>query len=558
MKSKNWHILNAKIEDKELEIADIVKILLENRGLKTEKAVGDFLQPKLEDLTFEQVDLNKEQITRTIQRIQEAIQKKEQIIIYGDYDVDGITASAILWETLHRLGAQVMPYIPHRVEEGYGLTTKGIENLLVKHPQTSLVITVDNGIVAHAAVDFAHEKKIDVIITDHHVASDTLPNAYAFVHTTKLCGAGVAYMLAREIQQTQGIWQQEQDDLLELATLGTIADLVPLQGGNRIIVKYGLPKLCRTKRMGLIALFNEAACDSSSIGVYEVGHVIAPRLNATGRMASAMDSLRLLCTKDRNRAAELASLLGVTNKERQTVMTDATKHASLSVKEKEELKRLLIVSHEDYAEGVIGLVAGRLVEEYYRPAIVISKGEKYSKGSVRSVNGFNIIEFLRQSADFFVNLGGHPMAAGFTIETEKIDAMQKALEGFAEGLLNDSILTRTIKIDCAIPLTHVTEKLYMHMQTLGPFGMANPEPVFVTENVQIQDMRILGRDGKHLRLTISQPNAVMEAIAFGMGERASEFHVGDAIDIAYTIDENNWNGRKKMQLKVKDIHTKNT
>lgn len=550
---KKWEILYDSSDGNGLNsIDDFIRILLQNRGLHTQHAIEKFINPSFSDLTLDFVGIDKQQVAKTIARLKDAIVKQEQIIIYGDYDVDGITSSAILWETLHHsLGAKVMPYIPHRVEEGYGLSLQGIENVLLKYPETKIIITVDNGIVAHAAVDFANSKELDVIITDHHVASDVLPTAFSIVHTTKLCGAGVAYMLSQELKKTFGVI--DGDDLLELATLGTIADLVPLQDGNRIIVKYGLPNLRMTKRLGLSALFEEAGITRDSLDVYDIGHIIAPRLNATGRMASAMDSLRLLCTHDRERASELASLLGVTNKERQSVMIDATKHAIDTIKNgNAPVKKILIAVHDEYPEGVIGLVAGRIVEEFYRPAIVISKGEKHSKGSVRSINGFNIIEFLRNSSEFFVNVGGHPMAAGFTIETDKIAAMQEALERLAEAM-DDGILIRTIKVDCEIPLAVVTERFYTALRQLSPFGMANAEPTFVSRGLTIGDMRVLGKEGRHLRLSLSGPNAVMEAIAFGMGELAKELHIGDMIDVVYTVDENNWNGRKKLQLKVKDL-----
>jgi single-stranded-DNA-specific exonuclease len=267
-----------------------------------------------------------------------------------------------------------------------------------------------------------------------------------------------------------------------------------------------------------------------------------------------MDSLRLLCTKDANRAAELASLLGRTNRERQSVMFNASEHASLSLKGREALKKLLIVSDETYPEGVIGLVAGRLVEEYYRPAIVISKGEKMSKGSVRSVNGFNIIEFLRSASDYFVNVGGHPMAAGFTVETEKLEKMQELLEEMAEGLLHDSILTRSLKIDAVIPFSLISDEFYRSIQQLAPFGMGNPEPTFVSEKVEVKDIRILGKDGKHLKLLLQQEfGQILETVAFGMGDLFNSIKKGDFIDVAYTVDENTWNGITKLQLKVKDI-----
>lgn len=566
---KQWEFLKKQISiRRRLTNEDIINILLENRNLKTKKAIDSFLNPQLENLSLDYVGLDKIAIEKAVNRIKTALENQEQIIIYGDYDVDGITASAILWEILFfELKAKVAPYIPNRVNEGYGISKLGIDNLKLKYPDTKLIITVDNGIVANDAVEYADKIGIDVIITDHHVAGEKLPRAHSIVHTTKLCGAGIAYLLKKELVRYFKLYQNpnsknkssgrkfdnyEDDDHLELAALGTIADLVPLTDANRMIVKFGLNKLSQTKRPGLLALYQEAGIDTQKIGVYEVGHIIAPRLNATGRMKSAMDSLRLLCTKDGKRARDLASLLGVTNKERQSVMIDATKHASLSVNAKTKLKKLLIVSYEEYPEGVIGLVAGRLVEEFYRPSIVISKGKKLSKGSVRSIKGFNIIEFLRQSHEYFINIGGHPMAAGFTIETDKLEQMQEALEKLSDAF-DDSIYVRKLRIDCDIPFSVITKELYDKIQTLNPFGMNNPEPVFATFGALIHEIRKIGRDGKHLKMILNKDNFSFEAIAFGMSEQASELSTGDIIDIAFSIDENRWNGNIKLQLKIKDI-----
>lgn len=282
--------------------------------------------------------------------------------------------------------------------------------------------------------------------------------------------------------------------------------------------------------------------------------MIGPRLNASGRIASAMDSLRLLCTTNNDRAMELAAKLELTNRERQQLLKEAAQHAQKTILELgTKDKKILIVGHESYEEGVIGLVAGRLVEAFYRPAIVLSFGATISKASVRSVSGFNIIEFLRMHTDHFINVGGHPMAAGFTIETEKIALLQKALEEKAESLLTEELLTRTLKIDCEIPFVSLSKELYTELQQLSPFGMANPEPVFATYNVVIEGFRVLGKDGTHLRLVLRQDQKTMEAIAFGMGELAATLHVGDKIAIAYILDENTWNGETKLQLKVKDV-----
>jgi single-stranded-DNA-specific exonuclease len=554
---KRWEVLQEQTtKTPELKIEDIIKILFENRGI-AESEREEFIHPHFERVTTENVQIDKTQLTHALKRIQKAMTDKEQIIVYGDYDVDGITGTAILWETLNALGANALPYIPHRVDEGYGLSIKGIENLLEQNPHIKLIITVDNGIVAKDAVKFANSKNIEVIITDHHEKDAELPDALAIVHTTKLCGAGVAYLLSKELHSVIPSDRNDNEDThLELATLGTIADLVPLTGANRAVVKFGLPQLSRTKRVGLQELFKQASITKEELGVYEIGFIIGPRLNAAGRIESAMDSLRLLCTRDKKRAQELAAKLEITNRERQLIMKESAQHAVLTVKAEASLKKILIVAHESYNQGVIGLVAGKLVEEFYRPAIVLAKGDKYSKASVRSVSGFNIIEFLRSQPEFFVNVGGHPMAAGFTIETEKLIIFKQTLEELAESLLDDETLTKSIKIDCEIPFSLISPDFYKSLQQLAPFGMGNPEPTFATKDVTIVEMRVLGKESNHLKLFLRKDKTSFDAIAFGFGELARELKIGDKIDVAYNIDINEWNGNKKLQLKVKDIKTK--
>ncbi|MBI4080614.1 MAG: single-stranded-DNA-specific exonuclease RecJ [Candidatus Levybacteria bacterium] len=554
---KRWEIQNKfKVQSSKFKVEELITLLLENRKIKTEKEIDSFLHPKLEEVTISLVGFDKKQLHKTLTRIEKAISQKEQIIVFGDYDVDGITGTAVLWETLHGCSANVMPYIPNRVEEGYGLSSKGISNIKSQMPNVKLIITVDNGIVANEAVDFANQEGIDVIVTDHHVPSETLPKAFAIVHTTMLCGAGVAWLLSQQIkdQIAKIKYNFEDDQQLELVALATIADLVPLTGANRTLVTFGLKKLRRTRRLGIVELLKEAACDQSTLGVYEVGHIIAPRLNAAGRIENAMDSLRLLCTKDAARAQVLASKLGVTNRSRQMMTIEAALHAIGRIKNQESrIKKLLFVAHESYQEGVIGLVAGKLVEEYYRPAIVLSVGDKYAKGSARSVSGFNMIDFLREHITHFVNVGGHPMAAGFTVETKNLPMLQKILEDFAEGMLDDVLLTRKIKIDCELRFSEITKSTYLSLQRLAPFGMGNPEPVFMTSKVTVDDSRIIGRDGKHLKLRLSQGDKHFEAIAFGMSEFAAKIKDEKIVDVAYTIDNNVWNGTEKLQLKIKDI-----
>lgn len=552
------------MENGRWQIEDLIDLLLENRGIKTKKEKKEFLNPSLDSLTPKNVGLNEKQLQIAIKRIKRALKNNEQIVVFGDYDVDGITGSAILWEVLHGLGAKVLPYIPHRVDEGYGLSKAGISNVQTQIPDTKLIITVDNGIVANDSVDFANSQGIDVIVTDHHVPGESRPAALAIVHTTSLCGAGVAYVLSQEIKSDiAGIRDNDENDIhLELATLGTIADLVPLTNANRVIVKNGLLQLGKCKRLGLNELFRLANLAKNIFTVYEVGYIIAPRLNAAGRIESAMDSLRLLCTKDSARARNLAQKLEEINTERQRLLKQSAEHAKNKIKnlpadrqgQKLKIKKLLFVADENYNQGVIGLIAGKLVEEFYRPAIVVSIGETKSKASARSVSGFNIIEFLRSHKNYFPEVGGHPMAAGFSVPTDKLSDLKKTLEESAEKLITPGMLNRTLKIDAELSLQVVTRDFYDTIQKLSPFGMGNPEPTFVSRGVEVRELKLLGRDRNHLKMKIRQDDSqAFDAIGFGMSEFADSIKIGDKIDIAYTIDSNTWNGNTNLQIKIKDI-----
>jgi single-stranded-DNA-specific exonuclease len=552
---KKWQIENKhKISNVKLKDEDLIKILLKNRGIKTKQDVENFLHPKLEEVTTKAVKIDANGLKKALARIKQAIKNKEKIIVFGDYDVDGICGTAILWETLNAMGADVLPYIPSRFEEGYGLSEKGIENLLAKDGGCSLVITVDNGIVANDAVDFANKNNIDVIITDHHVPTVKLPKALAIVHTTLLCGTGVAWLLSQQLK-TQNIKLKNinDDTHLELVVLATIADLVPLTGANRILVYYGLQRLRETKRVGLLALFNKSGIIKEEIGTYEIGHMIAPRLNAMGRLASAMDSLRLICTSDKKRAEDFAQLLNETNLERQQFTKDALAHAKNRI-EKEGLKSLIFIADESYQQGIVGLVAGRMVEEFYLPSIIISKGKIHSKASARSIKGFNIVEFLRSASDLLVDIGGHPMAAGFTVETDKIERLEKRLYTSAQKLLTKEILERILRIDCELDSSLINYETYSLVQSLAPFGMANPEPTFLTKELTISDIRTVGKEGKHLkiRLRAKDSGVMINAIAFGMGEK-NELKIGNKVDVVYTIVNNNWGSQQNIELKIKDI-----
>jgi single-stranded-DNA-specific exonuclease len=537
---KKWQI------ESELKDGDIVSILLKNRGINTKKEIDAFLNPNLSEVTTKSVKIDENGLKKAIARIEKAIKEKQKIIVFGDYDVDGICGSAILWETLNSMKANALPYIPSRFDEGYGLSKEGIDNLL-KTGKIDLIITVDNGIVANDAVDYANKKGIDVIITDHHVPTEKLPNALAIVHTTLLCGTGVAYLLSQKLKN------YIDDTHLELVVLATIADLVPLTNSNRVLVYFGLQKLRETKRPGLLALMNKAGIKKEEIDTYKIGHMIAPRLNAMGRLASAMDSLRLVCTNNKQKAESLAEILNQTNLERQKITQESLIHAKNKAEEK-GIKNLLFIADESYQQGIVGLIAGRMVEEYYLPSIIISKGEKYSRASARSVKGFNIVEFLRSASDLLIDVGGHPMAAGFTVETAKLDLLEKKLFENAQKLLTKEHLERILRIDLELDHLLINDETYSQIQKLEPFGMANPEPTFLTKNLTISNMKIVGKDGRHLKFQFTVQNSKFKigAIAFGIGEK-NKLKIGDKVDVVYTMEENTWNGYKNIELKIKDL-----
>lgn len=546
---KNWHILYDSEKIGKLSVENIVEILLTNRSISSDEK-AEFVNPDISKVNIASVGIEKKSFDLFEERIKRAIKDNEKIIIFGDYDVDGICASAILWETLFSKTKNVMPYIPDRIEEGYGLSIKGIDNVLKLHSDVKVIITVDNGIVAHDAVSYAKEKGIDVVVTDHHVKGEKEPDAYCILHTTSLCGAGIAWTIAKELQFED---KESVEEKLELAALATIADLVPLTGANRAIVKKGLEILKKSKRPGLLKLYKEAAIEISSIGVYTIGYVIAPRLNATGRIESAMNALRLLCTRDKKKASELARLLSTINKSRQDLTEESVEHAKLLAIES-SLEKITLVAHETYNQGVIGLIASQLVEAYYKPAFAISIGDKISKGSARSIAGVNIIELLRSVGDTLLEAGGHPMAAGFSIETERIEEFVLALSKKAEEVVTDEHLKRFLKIDMLLSFESVTQELVESLKKLEPFGMANPEPVFATKNVTVVESRKIGREQNHLKMKLEKDGKVFDAIGFRMAEK-TDFLAGDTIAIAYTLEENVWNGKTNLQLKLKDIHS---
>lgn len=553
-----WNILD-KTEVKKKE--EIIKILLKNRGLLSEKEIEEFLHPtKPEDLSAKDLGIDEKEIKKALSRIKKAIDEKEGIIVYGDYDADGICATAILWEALYGLTKNVLPYIPERVSEGYGLNEESISQLKTKNPNLGLIITVDHGITAAEKIKHAKKLGIDVIVCDHHQVAKEKPDCVAVVHTEKICAAAISWFVARELikttdyrlQTTAVDSSQWTVDRLDLVAIATIADLELLIGVNRSFVKYGLEELRKTKRPGLLAIFEEAGIKKEEIDTYHVGFMIAPRLNAMGRMEHALGSLRLLCTANPDQARELASKLGLTNKERQVLTEETVKHALENSKLQITSSKLIFISHKTYNQGIIGLVAGKLVEQYYRPAIVLSIGEVYSKASARSIHGFNIIEAIRMQSDILVDAGGHPMAAGFTVETAKIEVLKQRLIDEAEKQISEEMLEKTLNIDVTLPFSEINLDLWNEVQSFSPFGIGNSDPIFCSK-VKVKDFRLVGSEGKHLKMTLFDGVKTFSAIGFGFGKYFNNLKVDQDVEAAYNLTLNEWNNERKLELRLKDL-----
>ena len=671
MVEKKWEVKSVGSRQSAVDsIKEVVKTLLENRGFESEEEINKFLNPPYpSEIPLAEFGISEDSLDKAVQVVTEAMRREAPIIIHGDYDVDGITAAAILWETIYRdLGyKKCLPFIPNRFEHGYGLSRASVDEIrdtvIPRYRDTEkgpLLITVDCGITATDAIRYAQSMGFEVLVTDHHqrensegpkeegqalkppglgpkIPPEPSPKSLApgnsgpnILWTEKICGAGIAWLVASRLADfgvsadspTRRVGEGKPDGFssaegrLDLVALGTVADVQPLLGPNRSFVKYGLRELNQTSRVGLQELIKVAGIGDKELGVYEVGWVISPRLNAAGRLGSAMDSLRLLCTEDRAQAQNLAGKLNRINRERQDKTEEMVETALRITRQKlpdqsasrietggahlggqahnaSRTTKIVVVSHESYHEGIIGLLAGRLVKEFYRPAVVIAKGGKLSKGSARSVMGFNIIEALREVGDLLEDVGGHPMAAGFTIRTEKIKEFKERFLELGEASIDDALLQSVLKIDCQVPLSLVSWDLWENVNQFKPFGYANPRPLFLSREVGVVDTSAVGNGGKHLKLKLqdtpalrspaspaldsegrvsartrragrlgeggsenppsNQCKSVFSAIGFGLGHRVSEPHLGDVIDIVYSLAENKWDGQRSLELKIKDL-----
>ena len=494
-----------------------------------------------------------------VQRLRQAIDRGEQVAVYGDYDADGITATAVMIETLTALGARVQSYIPDRFEEGYGLNEDAISFLSESGVQ--LILTVDNGIRSVSDVAFGNELGLEFIITDHHTPGTEIPPALAVINPKQpdcpypykqLAGVGLAYKLAQALLQEAGPEKPlAEEDLLDLVAVGTVADVAPLTGENRELVALGLSQLPLSRRPGLLALLAAASVDCDKVDSWHIGFTIGPRLNAAGRMDSANPALELLLTKDPERAGQLARQLEHHNQERKAQTEETVERIQRFITADGASSRLYLVAEADFNPGIVGLAAGRLAEEFYRPMLVAERGDTFTKGSARSIPGFHVTEALDQCGDLLVRHGGHSAAAGFTVRNENLLALHTRLLQIAAAQLDQEALTPLVEIDARLTLSGVKRDLVDSLNLLRPFGPGNPTPVFVSYGLVVADKRQIGSESRHLKLKLHDGRQIWDAIAFRWGDRYDD--IPERVDVVYELEVNRWNGREELQLRIVDI-----
>lgn len=539
----------------ELKVSPIVAKLLINRGLGDPHKARQFLVADMESL-LSPWDLKG--MPEAVACVTKTMDEGGSIVVYGDYDVDGITATSVVYRFLKRCGASVSYYIPERQSEGYGLNLEALEGLIAKG--TDLVITVDCGISSYDIVEAVRDR-LALVITDHHEAPALIPRAVAVVDHKQpncpypdknLAGVGVAYKLC------QAIWQERTGEVyqadLDIVALGTVADVVPLVGENRILVKAGLSKMQLQPNRGMEALINVAGLKDRKITAGHIGYTLAPRLNAAGRVAHATRAVELLTTPSQEEAYEIAEELQETNLERQALERDIHEMARQDVlKQGPDADYVVVVGGQDWHPGVIGIVASRLVEEFYKPTLVISIKDGIGKGSCRSIDNCNIYEALQSAEDLLIQFGGHQAAAGFSIKEDKIPALRERLAQYCKEHLAETDYLPIVDIDSQVAIDDIDVPLIEEIETLEPYGMANPTPVLALEEATISDLFLMGQQKKHAKVLLEREDSTIDAIAWNRPDLHASFFPGDRVKVAFTVQKNEWNGHVSPQLMIQDM-----
>ena len=555
MSHTHWKLLPEAEKPLAIKGVDpLVARLLYNRGITSSAEADSFLKAD-ERLSIDPFLLP--DMHAAVNRVFKALFSGEKIAIYGDSDADGITATALLVQGLTALGGDVVPYIPHRLYEGYGLKVAALEKL--RKQGVTLVITVDTGITAFTECEKAHKMGIDILITDHHVPLEKLPAAKIIVdpkRTDSQCpfidfaGVGVAFKLLQAM--LAGSTKEELvKSSLELVTLGTITDMSPLVSENRHWVRTGLKLLSKTTRTGLLELMSCANIDKSKLSTETISYQIGPRLNSAGRLDDAGTSYQLLVTQDRDQARMLAMNLEEKNKERQRIVAETYDRARRQILEDGADRYILMAADADYPAGVMGLVAGRLTEEFYRPVILFKIGTDTCRGSARSIQEFDLMEALKSCHHLLTRYGGHARAAGFNIHTRDLQQLQKRMKHEAEEKLKGLDLRPHIDIDAEVPLSAFSKGVYEEIRQLEPYGMSNPAPVFLSRKVEVVEQKLVGNQNDHIKLKLKHDNVTWDTMGFRLGNYIGD--LGRHIDIVYSVEVDNFNGKGQLRLNLLDF-----
>lgn len=541
-----------------LGISEIAAGLLLGRGINDLETGAKFFNPKLENLHDPFLMSG---MREAVERILQAVERHEKILIYGDYDVDGTTSTVILKKALQLIGAEVSYYIPERLKDGYGLREDAMD--MARERGIHLIISVDTGIRAQQVVEYAKTLGLDVIITDHHLPEAGLPQAHAVLNPKRpdcnypeknLAGVGVAFKLAQALL-TKTNHAHTIESFVKIAAIGTIADIVPLTGENRIIAKYGLLGLRNPKNFGLRALLDVAGVSPAKpLSGSDIGFRIGPRINAVGRMAGASMAVDLFDAPDLQTATEMAHAMNVQNAARQQIEADTLAEVLAQIESDRELNHayVAVVAGAGWHRGVIGIVASKVVDKLYRPTIIISVENGLGHGSGRSIPAFHLLNGLESCSDVFEKFGGHSHAAGVTIRADKIADLRKRLDAYARQVLKQEDLIPIIEIDGELSFKQATLETLDDIKRLEPFGSGNPEPIFATQGAQVVSPPRVMKD-KHLKLRLLQSGRWMDAVWWGGADYANEIFAGDIVNVAYTLQENSYNGNTSVQLVLKDL-----
>lgn len=547
-----WKLTESDLPDEFLKLSKKYKLdtlaaqILWQRGIRAEEEIQAYLNPDLQQLhdPFLLHDMEK-----AVQRILTAIENGQNILIYGDYDADGMTASSVMKSALDELGAEVQVYLPNRFTDGYG-PNLDVYKYFIQNEDIDLIITVDNGVAGHEAIAYAQSQNVDVIVTDHHSMPEVLPEAFAIVHPEHpesnypfkyLAGVGVAFKVAT------ALLDYIPSDMLDLVAIGTIADMVSLTDENRILVSHGLKVLANTERAGLMELMRLSGTDFEKVNEETIGFQIAPRLNALGRLDDPNPAIELLTGWDEEVAAEIAQMIDEKNSERKVIVENIFNQALTMITD----EPIQILHHKDWHKGVLGIVAGRLLEQFHKPIIMLAEEEGVLRGSARSIENFNIFEALNEHRELFMAFGGHKQAAGMTFALENAEAIKQVMLDFIQENDIDMSEKSSLEVQGSLQFDEISLETIRSLEKLSPYGMDNPKPHFLLTDYQVEQARSMGKDNSHLKLKLVQNGQALDAVYFGHGAESLEFEQSDT-ELVGTLSSNTWNGTTTVQLMVAD------